>query len=100
MSLLSVGAGLSLVMHWTKLTATIYAAVLKLLALPFATFFLLSFFAVDGMAAHIALLYAAVPCAGNSYILARQMGGDAQAMASIITWTTLISALTISLWMS
>jgi len=36
----------------------------------------------------------AVPAASNSYILARQMGGDAPLMAQIITVETLIAVVT------
>ncbi len=49
------------------------------------------------MPANITILYSTVPYAGNAYILARQMGGDHEAMASIITWTTLLSIITVTL---
>ena len=100
LSLLSVGAGLTLVMNGSKIRATFAAIFSKLVVLPFLTLSLLYFFGVTGSLAQIALLYSSVPCAGNAYILARQMGGDATTMAAIITWTTLLSCLSISLWMS
>lgn len=99
LSLMSVGAGLMLVMHPSKTVATVLATVLKLLVLPLLTWGLLKLGTAHAMPAQIALLYAAMPCAGNAYILARQMGGDAEAMASIITWSTLASVLTITLIM-
>ncbi|KJE35585.1 transporter [Thalassospira sp. HJ] len=40
------------------------------------------------------VLYAALPCSGSAYVLARLMGGDAQMMASIITVHTLLAILT------
>lgn len=49
-----------------------------------------------GVPARIAILYSAVRCAGNAYILAQQMGGDHEAMASIITSTTLLSIITVT----
>lgn len=97
LSLLAVGAGLSLVMHWRRIAATAYASGLKLVFMPIATALLLKAFGVAGLPAGIALLYSAVPTAGNAYILARQMGGDAEVMASIITWSTLLSAVTITI---
>ncbi|MET1076937.1 MAG: AEC family transporter [Pseudomonas sp.] len=97
LSLMAVGAGLIVVMDAQKVAATLYSVVLKLLAMPAFTLVFIKVFAATGLAANIALLYAAVPCAGNAYILARQMGGDAESMASIITWTTVFSALTITL---
>ncbi len=47
------------------------------------------------MPANIAILYPSVPCVGNFYILARQMGGDYEAMVSIITWTRLLPIITL-----
>ncbi|CAM3635459.1 Auxin efflux carrier [Pseudomonas reidholzensis] len=97
LSLMSVGAGLLLSLDARRSLATLYVVGLKLLMLPLVTLGLLLALGASGASANIALLYACVPCAGNAYILARQMGGDAQAMASMITWTTLISTLTITL---
>ena len=54
----------------------------------------------DMLIASLAVLYCAVPCAGNAYILSRQMGGDSSAMASIITWETVISIITIPVMMA
>jgi len=97
LSLMSVGAGLVLMMKLHRAIATTYAVALKLLAMPFFTVILLKALGVSGVSANIALLYAAVPCAGNAYILSRQMGGDAEVMATIITWTTLLSSISIML---
>lgn len=97
LSLMSVGAGLILVMPASKIWATVYAVVLKLLLLPAATLLILHRLDASGLAANTALLYACMPCAGNAYILARQMGGDMQAMAAMITWSTLGSVLTMTL---
>lgn len=96
LSLMSVGAGLVLAMHRQKVLATLYSVVLKLLLMPACTLAVLKLQGASGTPANVALLYASVPCAGNAYILARQMGGDTEAMASIITWTTLASAASIT----
>jgi len=96
LSLMSVGAGLILSMHASRTAATLYSVGLKLLLMPLCTVALLRTFGASGTPANIALLYASAPCAGNAYILSRQMGGDSEAMASIITWTTLLSAITIT----
>jgi predicted permease len=55
---------------------------------------------VTGAAKVAALICAAVPGAPSSYILARQLGGDAPLMANITTAQTLAAMLTmpISLW--
>ena len=74
LSLMSVGAGLIVSMHIRKLVSISYATVLKLVAMPLITIALVHYFGATGVPASIAILYSAVPCAGNAYILARQMG--------------------------
>jgi predicted permease len=44
----------------------------------------------------VALLFAATPASPASYVLARQLGGDAGLMAGIITVETALSVLTMS----
>jgi malonate transporter and related proteins len=46
----------------------------------------------------VAVGLASMPSAPASYVLAREMGGDAPLMASIVTATTLLSLITIPLW--
>ncbi|WP_286132835.1 hypothetical protein [Labrenzia sp. DG1229] len=43
------------------------------------------------------IIASSVPCASNSYLLARQMGGDAKLMAEIVTLQTLSATVTIPL---
>jgi predicted permease len=45
--------------------------------------------------AGVALLCGAAPGAAASYLLARQMGGDAPLMAGVVALTTVVSALSI-----
>ncbi|MEL0638757.1 AEC family transporter [Marinomonas sp. TI.3.20] len=99
LSLMSVGAGLIFVMDRHKKIAISSSILAKLIILPLVAFAILKGFNLTGLAASIALLYCAVPCAGNAYIMARQMGGDTVAMASIITWGTIVSVLTIPVFM-
>lgn len=47
--------------------------------------------AIDGLTAGILLIFFMVPTAPSAYILARQLGGDSEAMASIITFQTLFA---------
>ncbi|MDC9583300.1 AEC family transporter [Xenorhabdus sp. PR6a] len=96
LSLMSVGAGLIVSMHIRQIVAIFYTTLLKLVAMPIITIVLVKYFDVSGLPASIAILYSAVPCAGNAYILARQMGGNHEVMAAIIIWTTLLSIFTLS----
>lgn len=45
------------------------------------------------------LVMTAAPGASVGYILARQMGGDAEFYADMFTWQTVLSALSLPLWM-
>ena len=95
LSLMSVGAGLLFILDKKKIMAISCSIIAKLLILPILAFILIDLLDINGLVASVTLLYCAVPCAGNAYILSRQMGGDSTAMAAIITWGTLLSVLTI-----
>ncbi len=96
LSLLCVGAGLRLRVNRDSWAAIISSSLVKLLGVPIATALFLGWLNVTEPIRSICVLYAAVPCPGNAYILARQMGGDAEAMASIIMVTTLLSLITMA----
>ena len=94
MGLLAVGAGLDLGSIRGAAGALTWATVLKLGVMPAAMIAACAAFGVDGLAAKIAILFAALPGASTAYIIARQMGGDAPLMANIITVTTVAAAAT------
>jgi malonate transporter len=87
--LLAVGAGLDLAATRAKSHAVWSATAVKLLAVPALTALACRLAAIDGLTFQVCVLYGAIPCSASSYILARQMGGDARLMAGIITATTL-----------
>lgn len=95
--LMAVGAGLDLaaVRPASRLVAA--SSAIKLLAMPALTFGAGYLLGLDPLARSVCVLYAALPVAASSYVLARQMGGDAHLMAGIVTATTLAAALTIPL---
>lgn len=95
LGLLIAGAGLSFkaaASHpWTlSLTTGV-----KVLVMPLLMWELARLFGADRTAQGVALLCGAAPGAAASYVLARQMGGDAPLMAGIIALTTTASAVTI-----
>ena len=57
-------------------------------------------FGFSGVEARVLLLCAALPTASNAYILAVRMTGDGRAVATQITVGTVLSMLTIPLWMA
>lgn len=71
------------------------ASLIKLLLLPLLAFGLAQLWSLDAMTTGVIMVFAAVPTATSAYILARQMGGDAELMAAIITAQTLLSMLTL-----
>lgn len=96
LSLLSVGAGLRFILSKQALGAIALSTTIKLALLPLITGIALHLAGVEGMVLAMGVLYAGMPCAGNAYILARQLNGDPEAMASIITLETLLSAFSIA----
>ena len=65
--------------------------------MPILIFVFAKYFELDNIMISILVLFAVLPTAPTSFILARQLGGDIRLMSSIITVQTLISALFIIL---
>ncbi|GIL39729.1 AEC family transporter [Roseiterribacter gracilis] len=95
LALLAIGAGLSLDAVRGRTREIALACTVKLLVMPAVTALLLLALGVHGAPAAVAILFQAVPTATNSYILARQMGGDADLMAGIITVQTIAAVVTL-----
>ncbi|MBZ5487597.1 AEC family transporter [Halomonas aquamarina] len=72
---------------------------IKLLLMPALVLVLAWALGLDSISRDVALLFAALPTATSAYILARQLGGDAELMAAIITGQTLLAMLTLPLWL-
>ncbi len=72
---------------------------IKLLLMPAFVLSLAWLLGLDPVSRDVALLFAALPTATSAYILARQLGGDAELMAAIITGQTLLAMLTLPLWL-
>ena len=89
--LLCVGAALDWPAVRRNARAVAQTTALKLIAMPALTAVMLWAFGVEGLTAAIALLFMASPTATSSYILARQLGGDATLMAGVITLQTAVS---------
>ena len=94
LGLLIIGAGLRIgeIIRVRPLTLT--ACVIKLVAMPAVAIALALACGLSGANLTVVVCCTAVPAASNSYILARQMGGDAPLMAQIITVETLIAVVT------
>jgi predicted permease len=89
LGLLAVGAALRPAAIRGHLGAAARACLVQYGVKPVAALGALALLGVTGMPASVLLVLFAVPTASSAYILARQLGGDAEAMASIITVQTL-----------
>lgn len=97
MGLLTVGADLDLRAVQTGVWPVLVASGLKLLILPLLTALACRLLGIDELAMAVAVIFAALPTATSAYILAQQMGGDAQLMAGLLTVQTLAAVVTMPL---
>jgi hypothetical protein len=97
--LLSVGAALKVERGAGPIAAHAWWLAVKLGAVPAIAWMLARELGLRGAEAGILLLCAALPTASSAYILAVRMGGDGRAVAAQITVGTVISMVTIPLWM-
>lgn len=97
MGLIVAGAGLSFAEVVRRRTTVFWVSVVKLLVMPFLMWGICRAIGGDALAQSLALLCGATPGAAASYMLARQMGGDAPLMAGVIALTTVGGAITMPL---
>lgn len=97
--LLTVGAGIRLGRLWQGDRVLWLGVALRLLVCP--ALFLAVALPLGLGSGQLAsgLLATAAPGASVGYILARQMGGDAEFYADMFTWQTVLSALSLPLWL-
>lgn len=93
LGLVAVGVALRPRALWRSGRAFWLSSALKLVITPLLVLVLAWAMGLHGVERHVALLFAALPTATSAYILARQLGGDAELMAAIITGQTLLAML-------
>ncbi|MHB8122076.1 MAG: AEC family transporter [Desulfuromonadaceae bacterium] len=95
--LMAVGAAYraeNLMLHWHPLLVT---STVQFLCKPLIAWGLGTAMGLSGMALSVVVLLFSVPTAPSAYILSRQMGGDHDSMAAIITVQTCLSFITLPL---
>ncbi|ACA14959.1 Auxin Efflux Carrier [Methylobacterium sp. 4-46] len=97
LGLLCVGAALDLSAARAWLRPVLVASAAKFVLMPAATLMACRITGLQGSAAATALLFQALPTASSSYILARQLGGDAPLMAGITAAQTVLAGAAIPL---
>jgi predicted permease len=100
MGLVAVGASTRSTGGHAHAGLTAYLAALKLLALPACAWAIATALGVSGFYREAAILFAALPAAPTSYILAARMGGDGPLVARILTIQIVIAAATLPLWLA
>ena len=95
--LLTVGAGLRLHAMLNARATVLIGIVAKLFVFPLLVFIGCMLFGVSGLTLQIAMLSASVATAMNGYVLARQMGGDAELYAATASIQTVVSMTSIPL---
>ena len=97
LALLCVGAALDFGAARGWLRPVLAASAVKFVLMPLAAALACAAFGLHGPVAATALLVHAMPTASSSYILARQLGGDAPLMAGIVAVQTVLAAVAIPL---
>lgn len=95
LGLLTVGAGLSLASLRAAGRPLLASSLLKLLIMPLLAWGIGWAVGLSSADQQVLFLFAAMPTATSTYILARQLGGDADLMAAIITAQTLLAMLSL-----
>ncbi|MEI2384174.1 AEC family transporter [Breoghania sp. JC706] len=95
--LMVVGASLDIGALRRPGPALATSTVLRLIGMPLLAAGFAATFGLTGTALGVAILGTAVPTATGAYLLARQMGGDANLMAEILTFQTVAAIVTLPL---
>ncbi len=97
LGLLAVGAGLRFGKIASKSIPIAWSGLFKLFLQPILIGFLALWMGLDQPAVLTLVIFASLPCGPAAYVMARQLGGDMDMMASIITVQTVAAALTMPL---
>jgi malonate transporter len=91
LGLMAVGAALNLEAVHGHLSSITISSIVQFGVKPLVALGFMALVGLSGVAGHSLLIAFMTPTAASAYILARQMGGDTETMASIITVQTLIA---------
>jgi predicted permease len=89
--LLAVGAALKPAGIREHIAPIVYSSIAQFGLKPLIAAFMVYFTSLSGAAGAVLIIAFIAPTAPSAYILARQLGGDTEAMASIITAQTLLA---------
>ncbi|MEC4720175.1 AEC family transporter [Noviherbaspirillum sp. CPCC 100848] len=99
LGLIAVGAGLRLSGVNEAKGMALYFTAVKLLALPAVALLLGRWLQLPPLQLQLVVVFAALPTASSAYVLAARMGGNGPFVAFLISGGTVLSALTLPLWL-
>ncbi|RKR07242.1 hypothetical protein C7446_0051 [Kushneria sinocarnis] len=99
LGLLCVGAALRPAALRGASALMLTASAVRLLAMPLLGLGIARLLALPAPLDWLLMLFLALPTAPTAYILTRQLGGEAELMAGLITLQTLLAVLTLPLWL-
>lgn len=97
LGLLCVGAALKLDELRGQGAALLGNSLVRLLVVPAIAFAAARLLALPAIESAVVVLFFALPTAPSAYVLTRQLGGDSHLMAGLITFQTLLSAISLLL---
>lgn len=100
MGLIAVGAGLKAMRLDESPAMMSYLLAVKLLALPLIAWAIGRVFGLEDIYLTSVILLAALPPASSAFILAARMGGEGKPVATLISIGTLLSMVTMPLWVA
>ena len=98
LGLIAVGAGLRVTGAGAEKTTLAWWLAVKLLAVPLVTLLVARGLDLPPLQRQIAVVFAALPAASSAYILATRMGGNGAIVAFLISVSTVLSVVTLPLW--
>jgi predicted permease len=99
LALIVIGASLSFRLIRLYISTALGAGMLKLVVLPGAGYFLYTWFGVPAHDYLPGLILLAAPTATLTYVMAIEMGGDAELAIAAVSINTLLSAVTFAIWL-
>jgi predicted permease len=100
LGLIAVGAALRLTgLHESKSIAVYFIAI-KLLVMPAIGYVIGRWVGLSTVQLQIAVMFCALPTASSAYVLAARMGGNGPFVAFLISAGTVLSAVTLPLWLA
>ncbi len=100
LGLICIGGALQTTTLRKEFKPIILSTLLRLLAMPVLTLIMAKLFSLPNLETILLVIFFAIPTAPTAYILTRQLNGDSQLMAGIITLQTIIAVFTLPIVLS